>query len=271
MTMALHPAARREGRYRTKDVARFELAKIMTLRSTAVTLALTVVACLVVTALVAHAQLNHLPPYYNGFDPTQTALSGMIPAALTGGVLGTLLISGEYASGTIRTTLAAVPRRPFLLVVKVGVTAALLLVFFEVLSFATFFLGQGILSGGAPTATLASPGAARAVLLTGLFVTLLALMSFGFGLAFRSTAAGIAAFVGVVFVLQLVMHGIDRAGVRYLPTTILSNSIMATAHQGRGGPGGYPPLSPGIGLLMMAIYAAIALAAGATVFIRRDA
>lgn len=277
MTLSLQPAVR-PGRYRTRQVALFELAKITTLRSTAITLGLTVVAGLLVTGLVAHSQLGHAPPFYDLFDPTSTALSGMIPSALTGGVLGALLITGEYASGTIRSTLAAAPRRPFLLTVKVAVTAALLLVFFEAMSFATFFLGEAVLSGGAPTASLASPGAARAVLLTGVFVTLLALMSFGFGLVFRSTAGAIAAFVGVVFVLPLVMHGISRAGVRYLPTNILTNSIMSTVSQrvvvgpkGGPGPNGFLPLSPGLGMVMMVIYAAAVLAAGAWLFLRRDA
>ena len=99
---------------------------------------------------------------------------------------------------------------------------------------ATFFLGQAILSGGgAPSASLGSPGAARAVVMTGLFIALIALMSFGFGLIFRSTAAAIAAFVGVVFVLPLVMHGISEHAIRFLPTNILTNSIMSTVNQGR--------------------------------------
>ena len=71
--------------------------------------------------------------------------------------------------------------------------------------------------------------------MTGLFIALMALMSFGFGLIFRNTAAAIAAFVGVVFVLPLVMHGISESAVRYLPTNILTNSIMATVNQGPGG------------------------------------
>ena len=270
---AVLPSTARPGRYRARHVARFELAKILTLRSTAITLGLTVVACLLVTGLVAHAQLHQ--QFGPGFDPTQTSLSGMIPAALTGGVFGALIVTGEYASGTIRTTLAAAPRRALLLAVKTGVTAVLLLVFFEVMSLATFFLGQAILSGGTPTASLGSPGAARAVLLTGAFVTLMALLSFGFGLIFRSTAGAIAAFVGVVFVLPLVMHGISQAGVRYLPTSILTNSIMSTVSAAHVGPKGVAvgnlPLSPGVGLLLMVLYAAIALAAGAVVFIRRDA
>jgi ABC-2 type transport system permease protein len=258
------------GHYRIKHVARSEIAKILTLRSTAITLGLTFVACLVVTGLVAHAALQHNPGYYLGFDATQISLTGMITVALTGGVFGALLITGEYSSGTIRTTLAAAPKRPLLLATKIGVTAVLSVVFCEVLSFVSFFLGQAILSGGgAPSATLASPGAARAVVLTGLFIAFIALMSFGFGLIFRSTAAAIAAFVGVIFVLPLVMHGISQTGVRYLPTNILTNSIMSTVNQGQGGPFG--PVSPVVGLLLMALYAAIALAAGAAVFVRRDA
>jgi ABC-2 type transport system permease protein len=256
--------------YRIKHVARSEIAKILTLRSTAITLGLTFVACLLVTGLVSHAALHHNPGYYVGFDATQASLTGMITVALTGGVFGALLITGEYSSGTIRTTLSAAPKRPLLLATKMGVTAVLAAVVCEVLSFVSFFLGQAILSGGgAPSATLASPGAARAVVLTGLFIALIALMSFGFGLIFRSTAAAIAAFAGVIFVLPLVMHGISETGVRYLPTNILTDSVMSTVNQGQGGPFG--PVSPVVGLLLMVVYAAIALAVGAVVFVRRDA
>ena len=106
------------------------------------------------------------------------------------------------------------------------------------------------------------------MILTGLFIALLALMSFGFGLIFRSTAAAIASFVGVIFVLPLVMHGISESGVRFLPTNILINSIMATVSQGQGP---LLPLSPVVGLLLMVLYAAVALAVGAVLFVRRDA
>jgi ABC-2 type transport system permease protein len=107
------------------------------------------------------------------------------------------------------------------------------------------------------------------VFLTGLFISLLALMSFGFGLICRSTAAAIATFAGVVFVLPLVMHSISQSDVRYLPTNIFTNSITATVNQGGGGMFG--PVSPAVGLTLMALYAAIALAAGAVLFVRRDA
>jgi ABC-2 type transport system permease protein len=105
--------------------------------------------------------------------------------------------------------------------------------------------------------------------MTGVFIALMALMSFGFGLILRSTAGAIASFVGVVFVLPLVMHAISEADLRYVPTNILTNSIMSTVKEGTGGI--VTPLSPTVGLLLMAFYAAIVLATGAVLFVRRDA
>jgi ABC-type transport system involved in multi-copper enzyme maturation permease subunit len=257
------------GHYRLKHVVRSEVAKVVNLPSTAITLGLTVVAGLVVTGLVTHAALHHGPDFYTGFDPTQSALTGLIVAGLTGGVFGALLITAEYSSGTIRATLAATPKRPLLLASKIGVAAAATVVFCELLSFVSFFLGQAILSGGAPSASLGSPGAFRAVIMTGLFIALLALMSFGFGLICRSTAAAIAAYVGVVFVLPLVMRGISQPDMRYVPTYVLTNSIMTTVKQSPGGI--VRSLSPGVGLLLMSVYAAIVLAPGAVLFVKRDA
>jgi ABC-2 type transport system permease protein len=256
--------------YRAKNIARSEFAKIVTLRSTAITAGLTVVACLLVTGLVTHGALHHEAGYYQGFDPTQESLTGMITVALAGGVFGALLITSEYSSGTIRTTLSASPNRWRLLVTKLGLTTVLTMAFCVVLSFLSFFLGQAVLSsGGAPTASLGSPGAARSVILTGVFIALIALMSFGFGLIFRSTAAAIAAFVGVIFVLPLVMQGISESSVHYLPTNILIRSIMTTVPQGRHGP--FAPLSPNVGLSMMVLYTAVTLTVGAVLFVRRDA
>ncbi len=258
------------GHYRLKNVVKSETLKILTLRSNAIIVGVTVIAALLVTGLVANADSHHGPAYYFGFDPTQNSLIGLIVAGLTGGVFGALLITSEYSSGTVRATMAATPRRPMLLAAKIGVGAAVTVAFCVLLSFASFFLGQAVLSaGGAPSASLGTPGALRAVVMTGVFIALMALMSFGFGLILRSTAGAIAAFVGVVFVLPLVMHGISERDLRYVPTNILTNSVMSTVKQGPGGI--VSPLSPTVGLLLMAVYAAVALAAGAVLFVRRDA
>ncbi len=291
MTQSIQAAP--SGHYRLKHVVKSETLKILTLPSTAISLGITVVAALLVTGLVANAALGHSADFYVGFDPTQVSLTGMIVAGLTGGVFGALIITGEYSSGTIRATLAASPRRPILLAAKTGVTAVAVVVFCEILSFVCFFLGQAILSGegtpaagplaqGAPRiirngiavperivthAGLGSPGSLRAVWMTGLFIALLALMSFGLGLILRSTAGAMAGFVGVTFVLPLVIRGISEHYVRYMPTNILVNSIMSTTPN----EGPYAPLSPAVGLLVMALYAAVALAVGAVLFVKRDA
>ena len=257
-------------RYRATNVARAEAIKMLTLRSTWIMAGLTVIAALGVTVLSIHSDLHHSAGYYVGFDPTQQAIVAMLIAGLTGGVFGALLITGEFSSGTIRTSLAASPRRPLLVFAKVAETTLVTLLFFELLSFASFFLGQAILSGGgAPHADLASPGAFRAVAFTGTFVTLLTLLSFGFGLIFRSTAGAIAAFVAIVFVLPIVMRSISLSGFRFVPTSLLTNSIMTTVNSGSDQP--IQPFGPSLGMGLMLLYATIAVFAGAMLFVRRDA
>jgi ABC-2 type transport system permease protein len=258
------------GHYRVKHVVRSEALKVLTLRSNAIILGLTVVAGLLVTGLVANANLHHGPAFYVGFDPTKMSLSGLWVAGLTGGVFGALLITSEYASGTIRASVAATPRRPVLLTAKTAVLTAATVVFGVLFSLVSFFLGQAVLSaGGAPSAGLGSPGALRAVVMTGVFIALVAVLSFGFGLALRNSAGAISAFVAVVFVLPLVMEAISEPDLRYVPTSIFENSIMTTTKISDFGTA--RPLSPAVGLLLMAVYAAVVLGAGAVLFFRRDA
>lgn len=266
----LNPASR-AGHYRLSHAVRSEVLKLTSLRSSLITLGVTLVFTLLISILSATSSLHKPAAYYHetGFDPTHQVLTGMIAAVLTGGVFGALLITGEYASGTIRATLTALPRRPLLLAAKLGVTAVALIGVCELLSFAVFFLGEAILSGGgAPSATLASHDALRAVVFTGLGVPLMALMAFGFGLIFRSTAGAIASFVGVIFVLPLTVRNFWENGVPYMPPNILGQSLNATLPNG-GGPGA--PLPAGAGLGMLAVYALIPLVIGSVLFLKRDA
>jgi hypothetical protein len=76
------------------------------------------------------------------FDPTSRSLTGLIFSELVIGVLGILVISAEYGTGTIRSTLAAVPNRPLVLATKSAVFAAVALVMGEALSFGAFLIGQ---------------------------------------------------------------------------------------------------------------------------------
>jgi ABC-2 type transport system permease protein len=259
------------GHYRLSNAIRSEVLKLTSLRSSQITLGVTLVFTFLVSILSATSELHKGALYYQqtGFDPTHQVLTSMIAAVLTGGVFGALLITGEYASGTMRTTLTALPRRPLLLAAKLGVTAAALIGVCELLCFAVFLIGQAILAGGdAPSATLASHAALRAVAFTGLGVPLMALMAFGFGLIFRSTAGAIAGFAGVIFVVPLVVHNFWQGGVRFMPPNILNDSLNSTVAN-FGGP--YAPLSPVAGLAMLALYALVPLVIGSVLFLKRDA
>jgi ABC-2 type transport system permease protein len=248
---------------------RAEWTKLLSLRSTKWMLALTLLGSLAITALTsAHArnrpQFGPKGSSYQGFDPTNHALSGLFLASLVIGVLGALAVTGEYGTGTIRSSLAAVPRRPVFLGAKVVVVGALTLIVGEIVSFACFFLGQATLSGAAPTADLGQPGVFRAVALSGAFLALLALLGLGLGTAIRHTAGAIVAYAGVTLLVTIIVQQFAQSWSQYCPIYIFENSVAAVVPQPNA-------LSATIGFVLMAVYAAAALCLGAVVLLRRDA
>jgi ABC-2 type transport system permease protein len=85
------------------------------------------------------------------------------PAAYAAAALGVIAVTNEYASGTIKPTLAAVPRRARLVLGKALALAAAILPVMLGAVLATFFTAQAILSTGDVSVSLTAPGAARAV------------------------------------------------------------------------------------------------------------
>ena len=254
------------GRYGLKQVIRAEAVKIATLRSTLWTLLITVAGMTVVTIISTNSVLHKSADWYQGFDPTNQSLAGLLIGILTMGVFGVMVVTGEYASGTIRPSLSAAPRRPLFLAGKVVVAGAGMLVIAEALAFACFALGQAILSGGgAPSAHFGQPGVARAVIVSGVFLALFGMLGLGLGAIIRNTAGAISAYVGVTFLLPLLLHQLAGDPVRYTPVQILANSVSATVTNHNG------QVSPTIGLLLMVAYTAAVLLAGAVMFMSRDA
>ena len=94
------------GRYGLAQAARMEWIKLRSLRSTWWTLIVTVAGTVGIGVAVG---LNSRDA---SVDVTNNALAGVVPGLLLAGALGVLTMTGEYSSGTIRATLAAVPRRP---------------------------------------------------------------------------------------------------------------------------------------------------------------
>ena len=253
------------GRYGLRQLAKSEVTKISTLRSTFWTLVVTVVGTLGVTVLATNSASHHSAMWYRGFDPTNQSMTGLAIGTLAIGILGVLSVTGEYGSGTIRSSLASTPRRPLFLFGKGLVIGAISLVVGEVLTFASFFVGQAVLgSGGAPTASLNQPGVLGAVALAGVCLALLGLVGFALGVIIRHTAGAISAFVGATFLLPVLLGPISSHPVRFTPLGILANSVTAVIRQ----PG---QVSPAFGLFLMTLYCAAALAVAAVLFLRRDA
>jgi ABC-2 type transport system permease protein len=244
---------------------RSEFTKLRTLRSTKITIAALFAGSLLITWLGNRTQEVHGPGAVN-FDPTNQALSGLALGSLIVGVLGALAASAEYGSGTIRSSLSAIPRRPLFLAAKVSVVGLLTLLLGEVISFACFFVGQATLSGQAPTATLSQSGVLEAVVLSGAFLALLGLFGLALGVIIRHTAGAISAFVGFTFLLAIILQPLRAHGdpQRFAPEQMLANSVATVQHQAG-------QFSPTTSFLWMVFYTAVALVVAGLALAHRDA
>jgi ABC-2 type transport system permease protein len=200
-------------------------------------------------------------------DATQISLRGIFLAQLAVGVLGVLLITGEYATGMIRASLAAVPRRVPVLIAKAGVFGLVTFLVSTAMSLIAFLSGQAVLSGDHLGVSLASPGAARAVLGGGLYLTIVGLLGLGCGFAIRSTGGAIATLFGLILVLPLLAQALPSSWQdhidKYLPMNA-GTAILSTRPESN-------MLGPWAGIGVFALYAVAALAVGWIVLRRRDA
>ena len=137
------------------------------------------------------------------FDPAAVSLSGVQLAQIAVGVLGVLLVTSEYATGLVRTTFAAVPRRLPVLWGKAVLLAAAIIAVSLPAAFAAFAGGQSILSRKHLSVPLSQPGAARAVIGCALFLAVVGLLGLGLGAVIRNAAGGIAALFGLLYGLPL--------------------------------------------------------------------
>ncbi len=142
------------------------------------------------------------------FDPTAQSLGGVILAMLSVGVLGVLVMSSEHTTGMIRSSLAAVPRRPVVLLAKTVVLGAITLVVCMVSCFVAFFLGQWVLSSENLDTQLSAPSVLRAVLGAGLFLTLIGLFGLAIGTVVRRTPGALATLFGIVLIYPLLAQAL---------------------------------------------------------------
>ncbi|HEX4751926.1 MAG TPA: hypothetical protein VH268_03430 [Solirubrobacterales bacterium] len=254
-----------------RRVTRSEWTKLFSLRSTRFALAATLLLLVGIGLLactVFEARWPHLSAGdKHDFHPLSVSLAGINFAQLAIGVLGVLVMTGEYSTGMIRSTLAAVPTRLPVLWAKAAVFAAVAFAISLPATVLVFLVGQAILSGQHINIALSHPGVERALIGAPLFLTAMGLFGLGLGAILRSTAGGIAALAGIVFVLPPI--------VGLLPTSV-ANSIDPYLPSNAGGaiwtinpdPG---TLAPWAGFGIFCAYVAIAIAAAAVLLVRRDA
>jgi ABC-2 type transport system permease protein len=254
------------GRYGFSQVARMEWIKLRSLRSTWWTLAITGAGSVAIGVAVGTNTRNAAG------DLTNNALAGVVPGLLLVGVLGVLVMTSEYTSGMIRATLAAVPSRPLVLAAKAAVFGGVALALGEAVSFISFFAGGAALRHGIAAPSLAQPGVLRAVLLAGTGFCLIGLLGVGLGAIIRHTPAAVATLVAGVYVVAQFIGAIAHSVAAYMPILIIGNSLTTTKPECPSSPAQCPHfLSAWAGLGVLSVYAAVALAIGAWLLVRRDA
>jgi ABC-type transport system involved in multi-copper enzyme maturation permease subunit len=265
MTITL-PAYDGEQRVSQVRVIHSEWTKLRSLPSTIWCLLATVTLVIGVGLAYSTLRVARPPADPSAFDATAVSLSGVQLAQFAIGVLGVLFITGEYATGSIRVSLAAVPGRLKLLwgkAVTFGLTTLALAVPAVLVA---FFAGQSILSAEHLDTGLDQPGGVRAVLGSALFLAAVGLLGLGLGALLRSTAGGISALFGLLFAPQLVLgllpESTSDALYRYLPTP--AGAAISAVHQ--------DPLAlgPWTGFGLFCLYTAIALGLAAWQLRRRD-
>jgi ABC-2 type transport system permease protein len=177
-------------------------------------------------------------------------------------------MTGEYSSGMIRVTLAAIPNRPLVLAAKAAVFGAVALAAGEAAAFIAFLVGGAALPDRVPAPTLGQPGVLRAVVLGGAGYCLIGLFGLGLGAVVRHTPGAIAVLVGGVYVLAQLVAGLAPALMPYVPVSIVANSLSVVRPVAAEGPVQF--LSPWAGLGMLGLYTAVALGAGAWRLASRD-
>ncbi|MCX5329655.1 ABC transporter permease [Streptomyces sp. NBC_00140] len=256
-------------------VLRAEWAKFWSLRSSWITLG---VALLLLVAIGAIASATYSPDAVAGDGPpgpggggasdaVSLALTGLTFASLAIGVLGVLVSAGEYSTGMIRSTLAAVPRRLPVLWSKSAVFGAVALVITTAAALAAFTLGSVGLDGEKIALSLGDDGVLRSLVGAGLYLGLVAVWGVALGALVRSTAGGIAILVGVLLILgglaTLLPDSWEDTVTPYLPGN--AGSAVYSLHEASDS------LSPGAGLAVFVGWVALTLAGAAYRLARTDA
>ena len=253
-----------------RRVIHSEWTKFRSLRSTNITVLVAVVLTIGLGALICGVTAAHWPPRdpqeIARFNPIVRSLSGVNIAQLAIGVLGVLLLSGEYATGMIRASLTVVPRRLPMLWGKVVVFTVVIGIVSIASTFIAFFTGQALLASKHIQATISSPHALRMIIGAAVYMVLVGIIGMALGGIMRNTAAGISSLVALLFVIPPLMDLLPTNWSDHIAPYLPSNAGEAFW----GNPNG-THLAPLTGFITICVWTAVILAAAAVRLTRHDA
>ena len=243
-----------------------EWTKLRTLRSTWVALALTVTVSAGFSLLVGVAFRS---PAVVHFDPLFASYYSLTLGQLALVVFAVGAVGSEYRAGTIRASLAAVPRRGAFYGAKIVVVTMVLTATAPLTVAVAFIVGQAAL--GPRGVGLDAPDALQATIGAVLYLVLIGLFALGVAMVLRSSAASLGTLIPLLLLGSQGLGNIPKVKVvtRFLPDQA-GGVIMhlAGAQDDARWARGYGPWT---GLGILALWTAVALLAGFLVLRRRDA
>jgi ABC-2 type transport system permease protein len=265
-----HRPSRGDERLTFGRVVASEWVKFRTLRSTIWTLGVTVVLMVGVAALAAWGMTQGAEDAPPGMGLIAIT-AGTNIAQLAVAVLGVLIITGEYTTGMVRSTFAAVPTRLPALAAKAIVLAVTVLVISTVSTALSYLVTLPFVEGTPLEIDLADGETVRALAGAPLYLTAIALLAFGFGALLRHSAGALATVLGLLLVIEGVFSLIPLRFFEvvspYLPSTA-GSQIMTPEGFAFADP---DALGPWEGYGVMLAWVAVVIAVAAVLLRRRDA
>ena len=178
-----------------------ELIKLCSVRSTVWLLALAALSLIgvgVVNAvgIVVHAAQD--PAFDRStIDPAGASLSGLGSAWLPVAVLGILAVTGDYSTGMIKTTMAAVPGRGNLVLGKIGALVTVVLPVTSTSTMITFVAAKLVLGSSGIPISILHPGVLRALVGSALYLSTLSVFAAALGWLVRSTAGALVTWLAL--------------------------------------------------------------------------
>jgi ABC-2 type transport system permease protein len=252
-----------------------EWTKLRTLPGTG-WLLLGVVAATVIISATVSAGVSCSSPAVCHVDVTKLSLTGTYFGQAVVAIVAVLAVGGEYGTGMIATTLAAMPHRTMVLAAKSAVVTVVTLAAGTLAVLGSVLAGRLILPGhgytpanGYPALSLADGTVLRAATGTVLYLALIALLSLGVATAVRDAAVAIGVVLGLLYLFPILIQVVGSPGVaRHLQQIgPMTAGLEIQASTGLA----HLPIGPWAGLGVLAAWAGAALLAGALVLRARDA